>query len=116
MARDDGRIIIIERFWRTLKHEHVLLHIFDTVAELKNSIGTFIYKYNNRRLHQSLGYKMPAEIYTGIDQGTSLVLGKKKEKQEVADSKLAPSASGGGLLSSPFWGDNYAQVQFFNSR
>lgn len=37
--------IYIERFWRTLKHEHI------------------IEMYNNRRLHQSLSYKTPAEVY-----------------------------------------------------
>jgi len=100
--------IIIERFWRTLKHENILLHIFDTVAELKESIGMFIYKYNNRRLHQSLSYKTPAEIYKGLAQAPSLVLGKNKKKKEVDESRLAPSASGGDLLSSPFWNDNPA--------
>lgn len=55
--------IFIERFWRTLKHEHVLLHGFETVKEARNSIGQFINIYNYKRLHQSLGYKTPAEIY-----------------------------------------------------
>ncbi len=55
--------IFIERFWRTLKYEHVLLHSFGTVEEAKESIGEFIDTYNNRRLHQSLGYKTPAEVY-----------------------------------------------------
>jgi putative transposase len=55
--------IIIERFWRTLKHEHLLLHGFQTVKEVHNLIGRFIHTYNHKRLHQSLGYKTPAEIY-----------------------------------------------------
>jgi len=55
--------IFIERFWRTLKHEHVLLHDFQSVKEVHKSIGDFINIYNNKRLHQSLGYKTPAEIY-----------------------------------------------------
>ena len=56
--------IYIERFWRTLKHEYVLLHSFETVSEAKQSIGIFINLYNNERLHQSLGYKTPAEVYS----------------------------------------------------
>jgi putative transposase len=107
--------IIIERFWRTLKHENILLHIFDTVADLKQSIDMFIYKYNHRRLHQNLGYKTPAEIYKGIHQAPNLVLGKKKEKQEVVDSSLALFASGGGLLSSPFLGEITCQSSIFDS-
>jgi len=55
--------IFIERFWRTLKHEHILLLIFETVKELRNSITRFIDAYNHRRLHQSLGYRTPAEVY-----------------------------------------------------
>jgi len=42
--------IFIERFWRTIKHEHVLLYSFDTVAQLKQSVGHFIETYNMRRL------------------------------------------------------------------
>jgi len=108
--------IIIERFWRTLKHENILLHIFDTVTDLKQSIDMFIYKYNNRRLHQNLDYKTPAEIYKGIHRAPSLVLGKKKEeKQEVVDSSLGLFASGGGLLSSPFLGEMTCQSSIFDS-
>lgn len=55
--------IFIERFWRTLKHEHIFLHSFETTSEAKRSIGSFIELYNNKRLHQSLGYKTPAEVY-----------------------------------------------------
>jgi len=55
--------IIIERFWRTLKHEHVLLFCFETIKIARESIGRFIDSYNHRRLHQSLGYKTPAEVY-----------------------------------------------------
>lgn len=55
--------VFIERFWRTLKHEHVLIHAFETVFELKGSLGQFIDTYNHKRLHQSLGYKTPAEVY-----------------------------------------------------
>ncbi len=55
--------VFIERFWRTLKYEHILLHSFETVTVLKSSIGSFIDVYNNKRLHQSLNYKTPAEVY-----------------------------------------------------
>ena len=89
--------VIIERFWRTLKHENVLIHIFDAVVELKRSIGRFIREYNDKRLHQSLGYKTPVEIYTGIEQVVSLVLGKKKATYKKR--MLESNASSEGLLS-----------------
>jgi putative transposase len=58
--------ITIERFWRTLKHEHFLLHSFDNLVQVRESIADFIKLYNYRRLHQSLGYQTPAEVY-GVD-------------------------------------------------
>lgn len=55
--------VFIERLWRTIKHEHVYLYSFNTVTELKQSMGEFIGIYNTKRLHQSLGYRTPAEVY-----------------------------------------------------
>jgi len=55
--------IYIERFWRTIKYEHILLFSYTTVPELRSSIGRYIELYNNQRLHQSLGYRTPAEVY-----------------------------------------------------
>lgn len=95
--------VIIERFWRTLKYENILIHAFDTAADLRYAIGRFIHEYNTKRLHSSLRYKTPIEIYTGLEQVSVLMLGiNKSEKQELA---LMPIASGEGLLSSPFLGE-----------
>lgn len=55
--------IFIERFWRTLKYEHILLYGFNTIKEARESIGQFIETYNYRRLHQNLNYQTPAEVY-----------------------------------------------------
>lgn len=64
------------RFWRTIKHEHVLLYSFDTVGQLKQSVGNFIKTYNTKRLHQSLGYKTPAEVYLGITKKQGFEIGE----------------------------------------
>ena len=62
-----GRVIdniFIERFWRTLKYEEVCTKCYETVAECRASIGEFIRKYNQDRLHPSLGqYDTPYEAY-----------------------------------------------------
>ena len=62
-----GRVIdniFIERFWRTLKYEEVYTKSYESVWECKKSIGEFIQKYNQERLHQSLGkYDTPFEAY-----------------------------------------------------
>jgi len=55
--------IFTERFWRTLKYEEVYLRDYQTPKEAYQSIGEYIEKYNTQRLHQSLGYKTPADIY-----------------------------------------------------
>jgi putative transposase len=55
--------VYIERFWRSIKYEHIMLFSYTTVAELRSSIGQYIELYNNQRLHQSLGYRTPAEVY-----------------------------------------------------
>jgi len=59
--------IFTERFWRTLKYEEVYLKDYQTVIEANQSIGGYIEKYNTRRLHQSLDYKTPAQIYYNLD-------------------------------------------------
>ena len=62
-----GRVIdniFIERFWRTLKYEEVYTKSYESVWECQKSIGEFIRKYNQERLHQSLGeYDTPLEAY-----------------------------------------------------
>ena len=55
--------IYIERFWRTAKHEYILLHSFESVKSARKAIGEFIEIYNYKRLHQSLSYLTPAEVY-----------------------------------------------------
>ena len=55
--------VFIERFWRTLKHEHLRFILPETIGELRMEISRFVTVYNEKRLHQSLGYKTPAEVY-----------------------------------------------------
>jgi putative transposase len=57
--------IFTERFWRTLKYDEVYLKDYQTVWDAKANIGDFIRRYNTIRLHESLGYKTPAEFYFG---------------------------------------------------
>jgi len=61
-----GRVfdnILIERFWRTVKYEEVYLRRYESVSEAREAIGAFIRFYNEQRLHQSLAYQTPAEVY-----------------------------------------------------
>ena len=49
--------VFIERFWRNIKYECVYLHSFETVTEVRTILKEYIEFYNQRRPHQSLGYK-----------------------------------------------------------
>lgn len=53
----------IERFWRTIKYEHVHLMHYQTLVEARDGIGEFIEHYNHRRPHQALNYMRPADLY-----------------------------------------------------
>lgn len=55
--------IFTERLWRTVKYEEVYLREYRSFDEARSSLRQYFHTYNHRRLHQSLGYKTPAEVY-----------------------------------------------------
>jgi putative transposase len=55
--------IFVERLWRSLKYEEVYLKDYASVPEARVGIGRYFQFYNHERLHQSLDYRTPAEIY-----------------------------------------------------
>ena len=57
--------IFVERLWRSLKYEEVYLNDYSCVMEAISKIGEYIDFYNTERLHQSLAYNTPEEIYRG---------------------------------------------------
>jgi len=61
--------IYIERFWRSFKREEFYLNEYDSVSVLKKAISAYIKFYNDKRWHQSLDYKTPAEIYFSSIEG-----------------------------------------------
>jgi len=64
-----GRVfdnIFVERLWRTVKYEEVYLKDYGDVREAWASLGRYIEFYNEERLHQSLGYRTPAEAYEEV--------------------------------------------------
>jgi putative transposase len=61
-----GRVydnIFVERLWRSVKYEEVYLHQYQTVSEARNGLAKYFLFYNMERLHESLGYRTPYEIY-----------------------------------------------------
>lgn len=59
--------IFTERLWRTVKYEEVYLHDYRSEPEANGSLGKYFHVYNTKRLHQSLDYHTPAEIYFGTN-------------------------------------------------
>lgn len=57
--------IFVERFWRTIKYEEVYLHDYRTVQEARKRLAAYFHFYNTERLHESLGYRTPHEVYFG---------------------------------------------------
>jgi len=61
-----GRVydnIFVERLWRSVKYEEVYLHDYRTVSDVRNGITKYFIFYNMERVHESLGYRTPYEIY-----------------------------------------------------
>lgn len=59
--------IFTERLWRTVKYEEVYLKDYRSFNEADNSLAEYFRKYNHERLHESLNYSTPAEIYFNIN-------------------------------------------------
>jgi putative transposase len=55
--------IFIERLWRSVKYEDIYLKDYATVPELDAGLADYFRFYNDERLHQSLNYQTPAEVY-----------------------------------------------------
>lgn len=49
----------IERFWQSLKHEHVCLHAYDNLRIVREGIGAYIEYDNHQRQISSLGECRP---------------------------------------------------------
>src|ERR1700722_10196473 len=55
--------VFVERLWRTVKYEDIYLWRYETVPQLQQGLGRYFPYYNKERLHQSLDYRTPAEVY-----------------------------------------------------
>jgi len=61
-----GRVfdnIFVERLWRSVKYEEVYLNHYQTVSEARLGLTEYFQFYNTERLHSSLEYRTPEEVY-----------------------------------------------------
>jgi len=64
-----GRVfdnIFIERLWRSVKYENIYVQEYQTITDVRNGLKDYFDFYNTDRLHQSLNYQTPWEVYSGI--------------------------------------------------
>ncbi len=55
--------ICIERFWRSIKYEEIYLNEYKNIKDLNRAIERYMNLYNKRRLHSTIDYKTPDEVY-----------------------------------------------------
>jgi len=55
--------IFIERLWRTVKYEHIYLNVYQDGLSLHKGLKCYFEFYNSQRIHQSLEYKTPNEVF-----------------------------------------------------
>jgi len=55
--------IFVERLWRSLKYEEVYIHDYETVEQARRGIEKYFIFFNTKRVHQSLNYQTPDEVY-----------------------------------------------------
>jgi len=56
--------IFVERLWRSVKYENIYLHDYETVKQVIEGLEKYFKFYNMERLHQSLSYCTPYEVYS----------------------------------------------------
>ena len=55
--------IFTERLWRSVRQEEVYLHEYTSPREARAQLQKYFDFYNRKRLHQSLQYQTPEEVY-----------------------------------------------------
>jgi putative transposase len=55
--------VFVERLWRSVKYEDIYLKDYEQVTELEAGLTAYFQFYDEERLHQSLDYRPPGEVY-----------------------------------------------------
>ncbi len=56
--------VFVERLWRTVKYEEVYLRDYQSAWDARQHLAHYFTFYNQERLHQALGYRTPAAVYS----------------------------------------------------
>jgi putative transposase len=96
--------IFVERLWRSVKYEDVLLKGYATIGELTLGLSAYFAYYNQARPHQALGMKTPDEVYQSGAGGGALIVDKYprgEPKELIAPAVDKPSAHRTSLCTAP---------------
>jgi putative transposase len=80
--------IFIERLWRSLKYEDVYIQAYASAPEARRGIGGWLSFYNDKRLHQALGYQTPREVFQAtvscgdVDNASALTTSPQAHHQQ----------------------------------
>lgn len=55
--------IFVERLWRSVKYEDIYPKGYETLKEVRQGLKKYFQFYNEKRPHQGLEYRTPAEVY-----------------------------------------------------
>lgn len=73
--------IFVERLWRTVKYEDIYLKHYCAMLDLFSGLTQYFDYYNRERLHQSLNYVTPDEVYRTATGGGARIVDKFGEKE-----------------------------------
>lgn len=73
--------IFVERLWRSVKYEDVYLKQYQNMPTLMLGLTDYFQYYNQQRLHQSLGYTTPDEVYRTATGGGAKIVDKFSDKK-----------------------------------
>jgi len=58
--------IFTERLWRTVKYEDVFPNAYQNLEDAEQGLTAYFHFYNDKRRHQSLDYRTPAQVYFDV--------------------------------------------------
>jgi putative transposase len=60
--------VFVERLWRSVKYEDLYINNYEHVRDLESGLTAYFWFYDEERLHQSIDYRTPAEVYRGASK------------------------------------------------
>lgn len=57
--------VFVERLWRSVKYEEIYPRGYESLKEVLQGLKKYFEFYNEKRPHQGLEYRTPAEVYYG---------------------------------------------------